>query len=431
MESATVQRWIPYAGLAVSLTLALIIGPRTGVYYTVVLGGSAAAALWVRRGRALLDAPNPPVLRATVYYAVLLALLATLILTSPLFGFFGFTGYLHAMVLPGRTKLFGIAGTAGAMATTQMGGIVNIHGAGVYLYLVLVAVNLLIAGTLTVTGAAEEEHRRELAEANERLHEMLEENAGLHAQLVAQAREAGVLDERQRLAGEIHDTIAQGLTGIVRQLEVVERFDDDVERRKHHLTLARELARESLAEARRSVQALRPGPLAVAQLPEALAELAASWSRTAGIEARVEVSGEAVALSPEVEVALFRAAQEALANAGKYSGAGRVGVTVSYTSDVVVLDVVDDGAGFDPEEVRRRGADSASENGTGYGLSAMRSRLRQVGGTLTIESEPGDGTAISAAVPLVTLAAETASAGASARASTGAVAEAVTEAVTG
>ena len=400
VESAKVQRWIPYAGLAVSLTLALTIGPRTAVYFAVVLGGSAAAALWVYRGRALLEQPDPPVLRAVAYYAVLLALLATLILTSPFFGFFGFTGYLHAMVLPGRTKLVGIAGTAAAMATTQMGGIANIHGAGVYLYLVLAAVNLLIAGTLTVTGVAEEEHRRELREANARLHEMLEENAGLHAQLVAQAREAGVLDERQRLAGEIHDTIAQGLTGIVRQLEVAERFDDDAERRHHHLTLARELARESLAEARRSVQALRPGPLAVAQLPEALAELAASWSRTAGIEARVEVSGEAVALSPEVEVALFRAAQEALANAGKYSGAGRVGVTLSYTSDVVVLDVVDDGAGFDPEEVSGRDtADSA--NGTGYGLTAMRSRLRQVGGTLTIESEPGDGTAISAAVPFV------------------------------
>jgi signal transduction histidine kinase len=140
----------------------------------------------------------------------------------------------------------------------------------------------------------------------------------------------------------------------------------------------------------------------------------------------VEVSGEAVALSPEVEVALFRAAQEALANAGKYSRAGRVGVTLSYTSDVVLLDVVDDGAGFDPEEVPGRGADGASENGTGYGLSAMRSRLRQVGGTLTIESEPGDGTAISAAVPLVR---PPAVGMASARTSVGAVADAVAEAV--
>ncbi|MEY9859830.1 signal transduction histidine kinase [Catenulispora sp. GAS73] len=396
MEAEKVQRWVPYAGLTISLVLALIIGPRTAVYYAVVLGGSAAAALWLRRGASLVRQPEPPVVRATVYYVVLLALLAILILFSPLFGIFGFTGYLHSVVLPGRTKLAGTAGTAALMATTQMGGIGYIHGFGVYLYLILLTVNVLIAGVMTLSGTAEDEHRRELAEANARLQEMLEENAGLHAQLVAQAREAGVLDERQRLAGEIHDTIAQGLTGIVRQLEVVERFDDhaDADKRRHHLALARELARESLAEARRSVQAMRPGPLAAAQLPEALTELTASWSRTAGIEARVEISGDAVALAPDIEVVLFRAAQEALANAGKYSGAGRVAVTLSYTSDVVVLDVVDDGAGFDP------GNTAGSANGTGYGLTAMRSRLRQIGGTLTIESEPGDGTTISAAVPL-------------------------------
>lgn len=400
METAKALRWIPYAGLAVSLTLALIIGPRDAVYYSVVLGASAATALWLSWGGSLVQDPEPPLRRAVVYYAVLLALLTVLMVASPLYGILGFTGYLHTVVLPGRAKLVGIAGTAALMGTSQMGGVANIHGLGVLLYLILFVVNLLIAGAMTIGAVAEQEHRRELAEANERLQEMLEENAGLHAQLVAQAREAGVLDERQRLAGEIHDTIAQGLTGIVRQLEVVERFEEDVDKRRHHLTLARELARESLAEARRSVQALRPGPLAVAQLPQALADLTASWSRTEGIDARVEVSGEAVVLAPEAEVALFRAAQEALANAGKYSGAGRVGVTLSYTGDVVVLDVVDDGAGFDPEEVRGRATGASSAAGNGYGLVAMRSRLGQVGGTLTIESEPGDGTAISAAVPV-------------------------------
>lgn len=400
METAKALRWIPYAGLAVSLTLALIIGPRDAVYYSVVLGASAATALWLSWGGSLVQDPEPPLRRAVVYYAVLLALLTVLMVASPLYGILGFTGYLHTVVLPGRAKLVGIAGTAALMGTSQMGGVANIHGLGVLLYLILFVVNLLIAGAMTIGAVAEQEHRRELAEANERLQEMLEENAGLHAQLVAQAREAGVLDERQRLAGEIHDTIAQGLTGIVRQLEVVERFEEDVDKRRHHLTLARELARESLAEARRSVQALRPGPLAVAQLPQALADLTASWSRTEGIDARVEVSGQAVVLAPEAEVALFRAAQEALANAGKYSGAGRVGVTLSYTGDVVVLDVVDDGAGFDPEEVRGRATGASSAAGNGYGLVAMRSRLGQVGGTLTIESEPGDGTAISAAVPV-------------------------------
>lgn len=400
METAKALRWIPYAGLAVSLTLALIIGPHDAVYYSVVLGASAATALWLSWGGSLVQDPEPPLRRAVVYYAVLLALLTVLMVASPLYGILGFTGYLHTVVLPGRAKLVGIAGTAALMGTSQMGGVANIHGLGVLLYLILFVVNLLIAGAMTIGAVAEQEHRRELAEANERLQEMLEENAGLHAQLVAQAREAGVLDERQRLAGEIHDTIAQGLTGIVRQLEVVERFEEDVDKRRHHLTLARELARESLAEARRSVQALRPGPLAVAQLPQALADLTASWSRTEGIDARVEVSGQAVVLAPEAEVALFRAAQEALANAGKYSGAGRVGVTLSYTGDVVVLDVVDDGAGFDPEEVRGRATGASSAAGNGYGLVAMRSRLGQVGGTLTIESEPGDGTAISAAVPV-------------------------------
>ncbi|MFD0639099.1 sensor histidine kinase [Catenulispora yoronensis] len=355
--------------------------------------------------------------RGVLYYTVLWALIAILIVKSPLFGFFGFTGYLHAVVLPGRTKLIGIAATAAVMATTQMGGIQSIHGTGVYIYTGLVAINLLIAGSMTLSGVAELEHRRQLADANERLREMLEENAGLHAQLVAQAREAGILDERQRLAGEIHDTIAQGLTGIVRHLEVAERFDADPDKRQRAVAVARDLARDSLAEARRSVQALRPGPLVAAQLPEALGELAATWSRTSGIDARVEISGDAVALPPAIEVVLFRAAQEALANAGKYSEAERVGVTLSYTSDVVVLDIVDDGKGFDAATVSvvsaataalgtgtgtGTGTGPASANGTGYGLAAMRTRLTQIGGTLTVESEPGDGTAISAAVPLPT-----------------------------
>ncbi|GAA1951488.1 sensor histidine kinase [Catenulispora subtropica] len=396
MESAKIQRGIPYAGLGVSLTLALVLGPRTAAYYAVVLGGSAAALLWLHWGPPIrgLDAERVGAVRGTVYYAGLLALIATLILTNPLFGFFGFTGYLHSVVLPGRAKLAGIAGTAAVMATTQMGGVQNIHGPGVYVYVGLFAVNLLIAGSMTLSGVAEQEHRHQLAEANERLREMLEENAGLHAQLVAQAREAGVLDERQRLAGEIHDTIAQGLTGIVRHLEVADRFDADPEKRRRAIGVARDLARDSLAEARRSVQALRPGPLATAQLPEALTDLAETWSRGSGLDARVEISGDAVTLPPAIEVVLFRAAQEALANAGKYSRASRVGVTLSYTPDIVVLDVVDDGEGFDPAAL------TPSTNGTGYGLSAMRTRLTQIGGTLTIESEPGDGTAISAAVPL-------------------------------
>jgi signal transduction histidine kinase len=220
----------------------------------------------------------------------------------------------------------------------------------------------------------------------------MQENAGLHAQLVTQAREAGVLDERQRMAGEIHDTLAQGLTGIVTQLEAAERFDADPVRRARHRELARTLARDSLAEARRSVQALRPGPLdQAAHLPGALDDLARRWSRTSGVTVRVEVTGSPVPLPPPVEVALFRTAQEGLANIAKHAAASRAGLTLSYTHEVVMLDVLDDGTGFDSAPA----ADS-------YGLTAMRRRLHQVGGTLEIETAPGDGTALSASVPATT-----------------------------
>ena len=187
----------------------------------------------------------------------------------------------------------------------------------------------------------------ELAEANQRLEEMMAENTGLQAQLLIQAREAGAGDERQRMAREIHDTLAQGLTGIITQLEAAQQTGNDAERERR-IGNAKRLARDSLAEARRSVQALRPQALENSRLPEALADEVARWSVTSGVAGEVETTGEARALHPEVEVTLLRVAQEALANVAKHAGASRAGVTLSYMEDVVSLDVRDDGAGFVP-----------------------------------------------------------------------------------
>ena len=106
----------------------------------------------------------------------------------------------------------------------------------------------------------------ELAEANQRLEEMMAENTGLQAQLLTQAREAGAGDERQRMAREIHDTLAQGLTGIITQLEAAQQTSNDAERERR-IGNAKRLARDSLAEARRSVQALRPQALENSRLP--------------------------------------------------------------------------------------------------------------------------------------------------------------------
>ena len=240
-----------------------------------------------------------------------------------------------------------------------------------------------MAGGLTYFGvlSAQQSQRRqdiivELNEANRRLSETLEENAGLHARLLVQAREAGVLDERARLAREIHDTIAQGLTGIVTQLEAAGAADDDPAVRRRHMDTASALARESLTEARRSVDALAPG----AARRDATARCASprwpsggrrprasSWSsRPPAIHGRCCRSWRS---------SLFRVAQEALANVGKHAGAGRAGLTLSYMDDVVVLDVRDDGRGFDAR-VRRAAARTARASAS----TGMEQRVRRVGG---------------------------------------------------
>ncbi len=174
--------------------------------------------------------------------------------------------------------------------------------------------------------------------------------------------------------------------------------------RERRIDNAKRLARDSLAEARRSVQALRPQALENSRLPEALADEMARWSATSGVPGEVETTGDARALHPEVEVTLLRVAQEALANVAKHAGASRAGVTLSYMEDVVSLDVCDDGAGFVPSSgPAGPAASNGSPAGDGFGLIAMRQRVSRLAGQLEIESEPGTGTAVSASLPAIPL----------------------------
>jgi signal transduction histidine kinase len=281
------------------------------------------------------------------------------------------------------------------------------------IWLLLACVDVVLVGAFTWLGQQSEEQNQarkgiivELAEANQRLEEMIAENTGLQAQLLTQAREAGAGDERQRMAREIHDTLAQGLTGIITQLEAAQQTGHDGERERR-IGNAKRLARDSLAEARRSVQALRPQALENSRLPEALAEEVARWSATSGVAGEVSTTGEARPLHPEIEVTLLRVAQEALANVAKHARASRAGVTLSYMEDVVTLDVRDDGAGFASPQGAANGRpaepDGARTDG-GFGLIAMRQRVSRLAGQLEIESEPGSGTAISASLPAIPLA---------------------------
>jgi len=399
---------IPHVAIAVSLGLSLLIGPDGRDRVALMVGLSVAAVVWLLTMRVPFEERNEHEAKCSVFYIGLLALIAALILINPFFAVFGFSGYLFVGLVPGWWKYPAMVVNAGLMAVSEIGGTAQMHGVVWIAYSGLFAVNVFIVVAMTKAALSDEERDEqrartidELSEANRRLEEMMEENAGLHAQLVAQAREAGVVDERQRMAGEIHDTLAQGLTGIIAQLEAAELAADDESRRSRHLSLAKSLARDSLAEARRSVQALRPQLLESARLPEALRQLAGQWTQTSGIPVRAEVDGEPTPLQPALEVVLFRAAQEALANIAKHSGAGRAGMTLTYMDDQVSLDVLDDGAGFDAHcpAGGAAEAEAARGDGSGYGLAAMRRRLVQVGGRLEIESTPGDGTTVSASVP--------------------------------
>ena len=138
-----------------------------------------------------------------------------------------------------------------------------------------------------------------------------------------------------------------------------------------------------------------PAALESGTLPDALRVVAHDWSELNGIPVEVTIAGEVIGLHPEIEVALLRTAQEALANVAKHAGATRAWLTLTFMGDVVTLDVRDDGAGFVVAEGRGPG------EGSGFGLTGMRQRIARVAGSLAIESEPGTGTAISARVPAI------------------------------
>ncbi|WP_175410606.1 sensor histidine kinase [Streptomyces sp. TRM64462] len=232
-------------------------------------------------------------------------------------------------------------------------------------------------------------------------------------ELAATERREGTLAERQRLSMEIHDTLAQGLSSQRMLLQAAERtWDGDPATARRHVRTAASIAEHNLAEARRFVHDLAPADLASGgDLAQALAALAARETAP-GLEVRFHAedaghagdaegaegaAGTSAPLPDPVASALLRIAQGALANVREHAGATRAALTLTRLDDQVVLDVADDGRGFAPEAARGR---RASGGGRGHGLPAMRARLAHLGGTLTVESAPGEGTVLSAAIPL-------------------------------
>jgi signal transduction histidine kinase len=223
---------------------------------------------------------------------------------------------------------------------------------------------------------------------------MIEELKAARSELSQAERQAGMLAERQRLAGEIHDTLAQGFTSVVLHLEAADQLlDGDVEAARKHIDQARQTARQSLGEARQVLWALRPDVVQQEPLQQALQRIGQRWSEESGLPAHLEVTGQANPLPAPLEATLLRAAQEILANVRKHARACQVNLTLTYMEDEVILDVQDDGVGFDPAAPRQAGPER------GYGLLALRERAVQLGGSLEVESAPGEGTTVVLALP--------------------------------
>ena len=228
------------------------------------------------------------------------------------------------------------------------------------------------------------EKSRLLAQLQQTQHDLV----ALQDELAATQRRTGALTERARLARDIHDSLAQGYSSILLLARAgLARGSSDAELWTH----VERTATDNLTEARRVVHALAPSSLDDAPLPAAITRLVERLAAESGIAADVEITGDPRLSSIAVDVAILRLVQGALANVRQHSRAQRARVSLSYEADEILVDIVDDGVGFDPSQI--------AATADGFGLRAMRERIQEFDGHLSIESSPGNGTAIAASFP--------------------------------
>lgn len=221
--------------------------------------------------------------------------------------------------------------------------------------------------------------------------QLLDQLVHAQADLAAEQRRTGALAERTRLSREIHDSVGQGLSSINLLLQAAEQsWERQPETARGHVATAAATARDGLDEVRRVVRDLAPAELSGTELPAALRR--AVEQAAPGMPVEVRVDGTPVTVPPAVAAALVRTTRGALANVREHAGAHRVALTLTYHLDEVVLDVRDDGRGFDPTQVRPSGT-------RGRGLAGVRDRAAELGGRADVESAPGEGTTVSVRFP--------------------------------
>ncbi|MBG6225295.1 signal transduction histidine kinase [Arthrobacter sp. CAN_A2] len=245
------------------------------------------------------------------------------------------------------------------------------------------------AGVALLIGLGYQALAREAGQREALVRELLE----TQGRLAATEHEAGVLAERARLAREIHDTVAQGLSSIQMLLHAAERLDPD-RPGMEHVRLARETAAAGLADTRRFIRELTPPDLDDDGLGGALRRLATTQWATQGLDVRVRVS-DTVVLPMHLQTALLRIAQGAIANVLQHANATTATITLAVDDGVLRFAVVDDGTGFDPGELTRDTARTSDS----FGLQSTRERVQQLGGTLLLDAATGHGTSLTVELP--------------------------------
>ncbi|MFC7549283.1 sensor histidine kinase [Plantactinospora sp. GCM10030261] len=374
--------WDGYFAGVLLLTLAVVVlsgttATRTGQAVAAIVG---IALLHLTAGRRIIRAGTTG-WRPVAYLAALLVVFGVALGGVTSSGFLLFLLCPLTFLLLPRYPAIALCVVANAMPA-----VVVIWHDGVSAHVRTHYLPMAVGGTLLSAGLGLWIHAV-VRQSRERA-ELIEQLEASRAEVARLSREAGVGAERTRLAGEIHDTLAQGFTSIITLLQAARGdVDGNPHEVRRRLDLAVRTARDNLAESRAMIGTLAPAALGVGTLDRAIGGIVSRLREETGIEARHAVEGAARQLPTTVEVVLVRAAQELLSNVRRHAGATQVAVVLSYVDRAVRFVVTDDGRGFDPGAVPR-----------GFGLAGVQRRADQVNGTLAIHSGSG-GTRIELEVP--------------------------------
>jgi len=381
---SSMSRWdVMYGVVFVAVLAVVAVSAGSGCRTAIAMTAIAAMAPWyVLVGRPQMRSADGGVTRRAVLYlsvVVVLFIIAVLLAPNAWFLSVALLPQCYEVLPVHRALVPALVMTAAGAASV---GYWDHSRAGVE---TAIALFVAIAAFSTAFGGY---IGRIITQSDERAN-LIAQLEATRAELAEVSRQAGVMAERQRLAGEIHDTLAQGFSSILMLVQAAEaQLELSPETARSQLSLAAQTARENLAEARTLVGGLASAQLQAGTLEDALRRITQRAGAELGIGASFSVDGAGRRLPAATEVVLLRAGQEALANVRKHAAAHSVAVCLRYAADFVSLDVTDDGAGFDPAQV----------NG-GYGLSGMRARVDEAGGTFAVRSTLAQGTSVQVEVP--------------------------------